>query len=35
MYTDAGRRMTTQVWEETLKEFRFAGVETVLEALKK
>jgi hypothetical protein len=35
MYTDPGRRLTAQLWNETLKELRFAGVETVLQRLKK
>ncbi|KAK9235150.1 hypothetical protein V1525DRAFT_365626 [Lipomyces kononenkoae] len=34
MYTESGRRLTAQLWDETLKELRFAGVETVLQELK-
>lgn len=31
LYTEAGRRMTAKIWEETLKELRFAKVESLLE----
>lgn len=30
MYTDAGRRMTAKIWDETLKELLFAKVEESL-----
>jgi hypothetical protein len=35
MYTEAGRRMTAKLWEETLKELRFARVESLLEEIGK
>ncbi|KFY12736.1 hypothetical protein V492_03701 [Pseudogymnoascus sp. VKM F-4246] len=31
VYTKTGRRMTAKLWDETLKELRFANVETLLE----
>lgn len=34
MYTDEGRRISDKLWEETLQELRFAGVEDVLQKAK-
>jgi hypothetical protein len=35
MYTKSGRKITEMLWEETLKELQFAGVEDILAQLKK
>jgi hypothetical protein len=30
MYTDLGRRISDKLWNETMQELRFAGVDEVL-----
>lgn len=33
MYTPEGKKTTDKLWEETLKEFEFAGVRDILKSL--
>lgn len=35
MYTEEGRRLGDRLWDETMKELRFAKVEALLEELKR
>lgn len=35
VYGDEGKRIREQIWRETLDEFEFASVETLLSDLKK
>lgn len=35
LYTPAGRRIADRLWEETRRELEFAGVEPILEGMKR
>lgn len=34
MYSDLGRQISAKLWNETMEELRFAGVEGVLNGVK-